>query len=340
MSERPLVTVIIPMRNEADWLGRCLETVFAQDYPADRIEIIVVDGMSDDGSYEFAVDLASRRSDLKVLRNPARIVPSSLNLAIDEARGDIIARVDSHTMLEPDYISCGVEILERSGADSVGGPMVKIGGGPVGDAIAVAMSSRFGVGSYFQYASEEREADTVYMGMWPRSLFARVGLFDEELVRNQDDEFSYRIRKAGGRIVCSPAMRSLYQNRQSWIKLIRQFFEYGLWKTRVLQKHPAQMSLRHFIPPAFGALVGLGIVSAPLSVVGPVAAVSAAAVYSVIMLGVAWWEGRGEVSVLRVWLALAIIHHAWSIGFLLGAIRFVPRWFSGDSPVRRPLWAS
>lgn len=327
------------MRNEIDWLQRCLESVFAQDYPADRIEIVVVDGMSDDGSYEFAVGLAATDPRLRVLRNPARIVPSSLNIAIDHASGDIIARVDSHTLLEPDYISSGVDLLERSGADNVGGPMVKIGGGPVGDAIALAMGSRFGVGSYFQYASEEREADTVYMGMWPRSLFARVGLFDEELVRNQDDEFSYRIRKAGGRIICSPAMRSRYQNRQSWIQLIRQFFQYGMWKTRVLQKHPAQMSVRHFVPPAFGALVGLGLVSAPVSVVGPVAAISAAAVYSAIMLVIARIETEGHGNVLRVWLALAIIHHAWSIGFMVGAIRFVPRWFRNDPPAKRPLWA-
>ena len=168
---RTLVSVVIPMRNEAEWLDRCLETVAAQDYPADLIELIVVDGMSDDGTYERLCERAQTEPRLRVLRNPDLIVPTGLNLAIRAARGDVIARVDAHTEIDPDYLRVGVELLGRSGAANVGGPMVKLGGGPVGDAIAGAMSSRFGIGSYFQFAAAEREADTVYMGMWPRKVF-------------------------------------------------------------------------------------------------------------------------------------------------------------------------
>ena len=133
------------------------------------------------------------------------------------------------------------------------------------DAVAVATSSRLGVGSYFHYGTEEREVDTVYLGMWPRSVFERVGLFDEELVRNQDDEFNYRLRKAGGRVLLTPRMRSWYQNRQSLVHLLRQYYQYGQWKVRVLQKHPRQMSWRHFVPPLFVATLGtltiLGLVA-------------------------------------------------------------------------------
>jgi succinoglycan biosynthesis protein ExoA len=330
----PRVTVVVPMRNESVWMDRCLGAIFAQDYPSDRFDVVVVDGMSTDDTYESLRQWATREPRLRILRNPKEIVPSSLNLAIRDATGDIIARVDAHTEIAPDYLRVGVDLLMRTGADNVGGPMIKLGGGPIGDAIAGAMSSRFGIGSYFQFATAEREADTVYMGMWPRRVFERVGLFDEELVRNQDDELSYRIRKAGGRILVSPAMVSRYQNRQSWRKLARQFFEYGLWKTRVLQKHPRQMSVRHFVPPAFDAVVLVGLVSAPLGSAGPLLSVGLICLYVAAMATVAFAEtatgGRA-----RYWLALFIIHHFWAFGFLVGMVRFAPYWLRRESPVAR-----
>jgi succinoglycan biosynthesis protein ExoA len=331
----PRLSIIIPMRNEREWIDRCLGAILRQDYPPELMEILVVDGMSDDGSYQHLLALSEHEPRLRVLRNPRKIVPSSLNLAIREARGDVIVRVDAHTEIAPDYLRVGAELLARTGADNVGGPMVKIGGGPIGDAIAGAMSSRFGIGSYFQYGTEEREADTVYMGMWPREAFERVGLFDEELVRNQDDELSYRIRKAGGRIIVSPAMRSLYQNRQSWRKLVRQFYEYGLWKTRVLQKHPRQMSVRHYVPPGFDAVVIAGLASGPWGgATGPLAALAALGVYALAMAWVASREaGRGGRR--RYWLALVLIHHAWALGFLTGMVRFAPRWLQAEPPAPR-----
>lgn len=331
MSAAPRVSVIIPMRNESGWIERCLGSVLNQDYPPDRFEVLVVDGMSDDGSYENVLEMSARETRLRVLRNPARIVPSSLNVAIEAARGDVIARVDAHTTLERDYLSAGVELLDRSGADNVGGPMVSIGGGAAGDAIATAMRSRFGIGAYFHFADDECEVDTVYMGMWPRDVFTRVGLFDEELVRNQDDEFNYRIRKTGGRIVVSPRMRSRYQNRQSWSALARQFYQYGLWKVRVLQKHPGQMSMRHFVPPAFDLAI---IVGAMFGGTRPAALVSLA-VYAMLMAVVAAREVRGMAVAARVWLALVVIHHAWAAGFLVGLVRFAGRWFKPERPARR-----
>ena len=329
----PFVSVVIPMRNERDWIERCLSTVFSQNYDPLRLEVIVVDGMSDDGSYEMLQQKAAEEPRLSVLQNPKRIVPSSLNLAIAAAKGDIVARVDAHTLLEPDYLRVGVEVLGRTGADNVGGPMVKIGGGKVGDAIAAAMSSRFGIGSYFQFGSDEREADTVYMGMWPRRVFETVGLFDEELVRNQDDEFNYRIRKAGGRIICSPAMRSKYQNRQSWSALIKQFFQYGEWKVRVLQKHPTQMSVRHFVPQSFIVAVLLGLVAGLRTPIGPLLSLFLVVGYLLVMAVVAAREAK--VGKLRMFFALVLIHQSWGLGFLKGALRFAPRWFGEEPPLPR-----
>jgi succinoglycan biosynthesis protein ExoA len=333
MSPTALVSVVIPMRNEAGSIGTLLDGVLGQDYPADRLEILVVDGDSSDDSAAVVARYAARDPRVRLLHNPRRIVPTALNIAIRAARGDVICRIDGHTRIAPDYVRVGVDTLQRTGADNVGGPMHAVGGGWFGDAVAAATSSRFGIGSYFHFGTAEREVDTVYLGMWPRDVFERVGLFDEELVRNQDDEFNYRLRKAGGRIVLTPAMRSWYQNRQSVAGLVRQYYQYGQWKVRVLQKHPRQMSWRHFVPPLFvaglGALTALGAVAstaahgAEILFAAYVAAVLCAAVRARTSGGV-----RGRLATA---LAFACLHLAWGAGFLHGLITFADRWRSGDT---------
>ena len=328
MSDWPLVSIVIPIRNEAASIGALLETVLAQDYPADRLEVLVIDGDSSDDTRAVVGAYAARDARIRLLANLKRIVPTALNVAIRAARGAIICRIDGHTEVAPDYVRIGVETLRRTGADNVGGRMDAIGGGWFGDAVADATSSRFGVGAYFHFGTEEREVDTVYLGMWPRSVFERVGLFDEELVRNQDDEFNYRLRKAGGRIVLNPAMRSWYQNRQDLAHLLTQYYQYGQWKVRVLQKHPRQMSWRHFVPPAFVAgMATLGIASSRL----PAALVLLQVVGGLYLGGIlaaAIWQSRrrGVAGVLATGLALICLHVAWGAGFLTGLIKFVDRW--------------
>lgn len=330
MGEWPFVSVVIPMRNESNHIRPCLDAVIAQDYPADRREILVVDGESDDDS--LAV-LATYGPQLRVLRNPGRIVPTAMNIGIRAAHGDIIARVDGHTVLAPPYLRAGVEALRRTGADNVGGAMHAVGGGPMGDAIALAMGSRFGIGAYFHFGTAEREADTVYMGMWPRQVFERIGLFDEELVRNQDDELNYRLRKLGGRIVLVPSMQSRYQNRQSLRTLVRQFFQYGVWKIRVLQKHPRQMNWRHFVPPAFVLAVGIAVIAALTVRGGQWLVAAAVGAYAGALTAAAASVARrhGWSHFGRVLIAFAAMHVSWGAGFLVGAVRFAARW-SGDEP--------
>lgn len=325
MSTLPLISVIVPMRNEAGHIRACLDSILAQDYPRQCMEVIVVDGDSDDNSAEVLREYGDR---IRVLHNRARIVPSSMNVGIRAARGEIIARVDAHTLLAPDYLSVGVETLKRTGADNVGGPMHCVGGGPVGDAIALAMASRFGIGAYFHFATGDREVDTVYMGMWPRRAFERIGLFDEELVRNQDDELNYRLRKAGGRIFITTRMCSRYQNRQSWTALRRQFYQYGLWKIRVLQKHPRQMSLRQFVPPAFvAALVATAVGSFFSSTLAALFVLAAGAYTAAVSLAAATVARRhGWDRLPRLARAFATMHLSWGAGFLVGALRFAHHW--------------
>jgi len=331
-SDLPSISVIIPTYNEQHYICECLDSVLAQDYAADLVEVVVVDGDSTDGTAASIDAYAAKTGRVRRLRNPRRIVPHALNLGIGAARGAIIARVDAHTTLEPDYLREGVSALRRTGADNVGGPMVARGGGRVGDAVAVATSSPFGIGAYFHFGTEERFVDTVYMGMWPREVFSRVGLFDEELVRNQDDEFNYRLRKLGGRVLMTPRMRSSYQNRQALRPLARQFYEYGLWKVRVCQKHPRQMSWRHFVPPAFVLalllLLPVWWMAAGLGMLGLLAVM----LYLVAVGAASWRAVRGTQRASLVWVALVFvtIHLMWGWGFLVGLVRFAGHWFRSE----------
>lgn len=337
MSDLPFVSVIIPMRNEAGSIAACLESVLAQDYPPERFEVLVIDGDSSDDSARVIEEYARRSGRVRLLHNPRRIVPSALNIAIRAARGELLMRVDAHTRLAPDYMRIGVDTWQRTGADNVGGPMVAAGGGRIGDAIAIATSSRFGIGAYFHFGREEAEVDTVYMGMWPRSVFERVGLFDEEMVRNQDDEFNYRLRKAGGRIVMNPAMRSVYQNRQSLKAMAKQFAQYGFWKIRVLQKHPGQMSLRHFVPPAFvSALLGTALLAPWVDGMAAGAALLAL-VYAGAVLAISASLARGSArgSLLPIAAAFMTLHLSWGAGFVVGFARFAGRWFRPEMPPPR-----
>lgn len=331
MHPYPFISVVIPMRNEAGHIAACLDSIFAQDYPSDRFEVIVVDGDSDDASAEILAGYGER---VRVFQNRKRIVPPAMNIGIRAARGEIVMRVDAHTTLDPAYMRTGVETLRRTRADNVGGPMHAVGGGRLANGIAAAMGSRFGIGAYFHFGTEEREVDTVYLGMYPRAALARIGLYDEELVRNQDDELNYRLRKAGGRIVLTPLMRSHYQNRTSVRKLARQFYQYGLWKVRVLQKHPLQMSPRHFVPPAFVAALAASAFLAP-------AAPIAGMIFSAIVGAYLAACSLAAVSVARstrwdllpaAFLAFITIHLSWGTGFLWGLIRFAPRWWRAEPP--------
>lgn len=320
---------MVPLRDEAPAIARCLEAILGQDYPRDRMEIIVADGGSSDGSRAVVERLQGRAPQLRLIDNPERIVPTALNRALRVARGSVIVRVDARTVIAPDYVRAAVDTLERSGADVVGGPMRPVGGGPIGDAVAAATSSRFGIGNaYFHYGREEREADSVYMGVFRRALFDTVGGFDEEMVCNQDDEFTYRVRRAGGRIVMSPRLRSAYQNRTTLRGLGRQYARYGLYKVRVLQKHPQVMSWRHAVPPLFVAALGTAAALAPLGEAWSWAVLVVGAVYGAALVAASTLVAREHEWRMLPGLLVTFItlHVAWGTGVLWGLWRFRDRW--------------
>jgi len=189
---------------------------------------------------------------IRIFENPDRIVPSSLNIGIKHARGDYIVRIDAHTEYSPDYISKCAELLDKTGAENVGGPMRAVGDGYIGKAVEFAHQSVFGLGGgRFHDETWSGNVDTVYLGAWPRRIFNEVGLFDERLTRNQDIEFNARIRKRGGKIFLTPEIKSIYHCRRTLISLWKQNYANGKWVVYTKKIAPHCLSWRHFIPLIF-----------------------------------------------------------------------------------------
>lgn len=320
---RPLVTLLVAMRNEERHIGRTLGSILAQDYPADRLEIRVYDGASTDRSRGIAQGALGNRPLTAVASNPRIIQSAGWNLGIAEARGEIIGIVSAHCELAPDYVSTAVETLQRTGADMVGGLMRAVGEPGVGEAIALATSTPFGVGgARFHYTAVEESVDTVYMGLCRSETYRRLR-FDEEMVRDQDDELSYRLLDQGGTIVCNPAIRSSYTNRSSLRSLWKQYYEYGYWKVRVMQKHPGQIRARQLVPPVFVASVIGSATVALFAPVGRVALVGTLGSYAVANVAASVVSARSRPRLLPVLPAVfGTMHVAYGLGYLAGLRRF------------------
>ena len=340
MSDQPFVSILIPVRNEVRHLPCCLQAVCEQDYPSDQIEILVADGASDDGTFELLQEWSSQAANRYVINNLGKIVPTGMNLALREAKGEIVIRVDGHCLIASDYVSNCVRHIIEDNLDGVGGPMHTIGEDRISEVIARSMSSRFGVGnsSFRTETGQTKLADTVPFPAYTRKIIHAVGLYDEELIRNQDDEYNYRIREEGGKILLAEDVKSTYYSRGSLNKLWRQYFQYGFWKVRVLQKHPRQMSLRQFVPPAFVLSIISLMVLAFAVTWGwiPLAAILGLylAVNLLFSISIASKDGWHLLGLLP--LAFAIIHISYGLGFLIGLVKFADRW--NDKTGKVPPW--
>ncbi|MBI5668004.1 MAG: glycosyltransferase family 2 protein [Chloroflexi bacterium] len=328
---RPFVSVLMPIRNEADFIARSLAAVLRQDYPHDRMEVLIADGMSTDETRAIVAETARCYPDVPVtlVDNPQKIVPTGLNRLMAQARGSIIIRVDGHCEIEPDYVSRCVQYLQQSDIAGVGGPIETIGSDRMSTIIAAAMSSAFGVGGSAFRTVKDRAllVDTIAFPAYKREVIEAAGPYDEELVRNQDDEYNYRLRSMGYQILLAPDIRSRYYSRSSLRALWRQYFQYGYWKVRVLQKHPLQMSLRQFVPPAFVLVALGGALLAPFSRVFRALWLSALTLYAAANLVASWLVVRkSDVRQLpALSLVFAILHFSYGLGFLRGTVRFARR---------------
>lgn len=315
------VSLIVPCRNEREHVDAFLDSVLAQRLPPGlALEIVLADGASDDGTRARLEARAAAEPRLRVVDNPERITPTALNHAIAQARGEVVVRMDVHTVYAEDYVAACVQALQTTGASCVGGAWRP---GPARSArqaaIARAFESRFGSGG----AASRREGwsgpvDTVYLGAWWRDELLRLGGFDPALVRNQDDELNLRIHRSGGVVWQSAAIRSWYTPRASFGALARQFYQYGYWKVPVIRKHRLPAAPRHLVPFGFlVTLLGGGLLAPWWPPAGGLAA-SLGGLYAVLALGAAAADARPwrePLAWLGIAWAFACMHLSYGLGF-------------------------
>ncbi len=317
----PSVTVVMAVRNEADYIADAVRAVLDQDYPPDRLDVVIADGASTDGTREILDRFATADERLTVVGNPEQIVPTGLNAAIGRATGEIVIRVDGHCEIDGDFVRQSVALLaEHADAWAVGGPIAHRGRSPFGRAAAYAMSSPIGVGgASHRFEDYEGYSDSVAFPAFRRFVFDRIGLFDENLVRNQDDELNFRITQAGGKTFVSPRVRYRYWVRERPRQLFRQYFQYAFWRIPMLKKHRRPTTLRQVVPPLFFLVMGAATIGG-LATRRPVVAVAVPTAYATALtaFGVRSLADLDPAAAARVPLAVAILHTSYAAGWFAG----------------------
>src|SRR3954447_6230581 len=317
----PGVSVVLTVLNEEPYLRAAMAAVLGQDYPG-AVEVVIALGPSRDGTEGLAADIAAEDPRVRTVAKPSGRTPEGLNHAIAETRYPVIARGDGHSELPPDYLRIAVETLHRTGADNVGGLMWAEGRTSFEQAVARAMTSRFGVGNApFHVGGEEGAADSVYLGVFRREAIEGVGGYDERFTRAQDWEMNYRMRQNGGLVWFTPQLRVAYRPRGDVRSLGSQYSHYGRWRYEVMRRHPASVNLRYLAPPA--ALIALvagtlaGIVGAftwPWLLLG--FAVPAVYIAGVLAASVLTSGGLGGRARALLAIVYPTMHICWGAGFL------------------------
>lgn len=325
----PFVSIIIPCYNEQGTIRKLLEAIYAQTYPRIDMEVVIADGLSTDGTRSEIVAFADSHPDLHiaVVDNPKRIIPAALNYALTEAQGEIIVRLDGHSMPYPDYISRSVSDLEAGLGENVGGIWEIRPGGETGMAqsIATAASHPLGVGdALYRRAAKAAEVDTVPFGAFKRELLALIGFFDETLLVNEDYEFNTRIRKSGGKIWLDPSICSVYFARPTLAALAKQYARYGYWKWRMLRRYTATLRWRQGLPPLFVFSLIAGVVLAFFLPFFRILLSIECLVYILVLVasGIqAALRQKNAHLIFGLPLAIATMHIAWGSGFLWSIIK-------------------
>lgn len=312
-----MISVICPIYNEEKYIENILN-FFVNSEPKDK-ELILIDGGSTDDTIKKIEEWVKKHRNIYLLHNANKYVPFALNLAIQKSSGDPIIRLDAHTIYEPDYFEKILETFKDTGADIVGGPMRATGKTPFQRAVAYCTSTIFGIGdSKIHDENFSGYTDHVYLGAWRRNIFYEIGYFDEELKRNQDDEFHYRAKSFEKKIYLNSQIKSLYFPRSSVIKLIKQYFQYGLFKPLVLKKVKSEIKFRHLIPSAFVLYIitiflleGIILIFVPL------------VIYFILQI---WFSFVNFLSTVEKLFAIIIypaLHLSYGAGFLVGLAKLV-----------------
>lgn len=331
MQKKLQVAILVPCRNEVDYIAELLDSIIANDFSKDNMQVLVLDGMSVDGTRDIVLKYIKAHPFIRLIDNPARTVPHAMNLGIKTADAEYIVRMDVHASYPTDYISKLIDYMERLGADNVGGrwDTVAASNRPAAVAIALVLSHPFGVGnaSYRvdRTSTGYAEVDTVPFGCYRKEIFSKVGLYDEDLIRNQDNELNARLKKAGGKIYLIQSIVIKYYARQSYTKLWRMLYQYAYFGPLVDLKVGHPVAFRKYVPALFVLSVLLPPLGAPLFGWLPYVSLSAVTAHvlanGIVSLQLAMKNGVRLYPYLM--FGFAVSHIAYGIGYLRGTVDFV-----------------
>lgn len=316
----PFVTVAVPLRDEAPRLRGLLAALLDQTYPVDHLQVYLADSGSTDATRQLAQDAAADHAHLHVLGSPGHVAAAALNLALAQAQGEILVRLDARSRPAPDYIERCVARLQEGVWAGVAGPQVAIGAPgrlAAGRTHALALNHWLGTGApLYRRASEPAESETLYLGAFPTNLLRFAGGWDEAFAANEDYELCVRLRQAGGRLLVDPAIHSTYLVRDSLTALARQYWRYGAWRTVTWRRHPRSLRPRHLAPATLTAALTLGLV---LLAWTPWPLVILLSIYALVVLAASLQISvrHGLGSFPRLLLVFPTLHIAWGAGFWL-----------------------
>ncbi len=318
---QPFTTILVPMRNEEAFIEACLASLCAQDYPADNLEILVLDGASTDRSPEIVQMLAERDRRIRLIDNPHRLQAAGLNLGIRAARGEIIVRADAHAVYGPTYVATCVGHLLSGRADNVGGLQRAVGVTPFAAAVAVAFMTPLGAGNApYRLSTEQRYADTVWLGAWRRQTLLELDGFRPDMAANEDYELNCRLRERGGRILLDPTLPSTYYTRTTPSHLWRQYMRYGFGKIQCLRAHPDSLALRQLLVPLTMLILLLAAALLPWTWI-PLLLVGGGYLTGVLLGSIHAAQAHGWRHFPLLPLIYITLHFAWGLGFLWGLLR-------------------
>jgi len=330
-----MISIILPIRNEFKFISKTLDSILNQDYSIGPLEIIIADGMSKDGTRDVINKYQKKYTNILLIDNPGKIVPTGFNLALSKAKGKVIIRIDGHSKINSDFINNCIKTLRETDADCVGGVTKHIADGMVGITISIAQSSKFGVGGVAfreNVAKKGKYVDTLAFGAYKREVFEKIGGYDEELIRNQDDEFNLRLIQSDGKIWLDPSIKSIYYPRNSLNKLFKQYFRYGFYKVRVMQKRQDFASWRHLVPGIFIFFLLFSIILCPVFpflfylIFGSY--LSANLIASLFSSGKNSYASPCQFIILLTLLPSIFftLHFSYGLGFLFGLMKFWNKW--------------
>ena len=334
-----MISIILPVFNEEKFIKKAIDSILFQNISKEKYEILIADGMSTDGTRETIKSYQTNNKNIFLLNNPKRIVSTGFNIALTQSRGDIIVRLDGHAEFAPNYFEKCIKILYNREIFCSGGIIIYKSFGIIGNSIRIAQSSNFGVGgvTFRNKKSKPNFVQTLAFGAYKREIFELIGGYDEELIKNQDDEFNFRMNQKGYKIWLDPSIKSYYHSRDNFKKLFRQYYFYGFYKVRVIQKRASFSSWRHLVPGGFL----LCLIFSILHKVIDNESITFNIILSVYMFlniisaimeiskreNIKGFEKK-VMTCLYLIISFITLHVSYGIGFIFGSIYFIKKWGS------------